>query len=70
MYDSALRNAHQQVRRFTIRERGHGWEVVEQTENTIVKRLLLSDWHRVERAMATIKNEEAALQKRGWQKTA
>lgn len=70
MYDSALRNAHQQIRRFTIRQRGAGWEVLEESDSTVVRRVVLSDWHRVERAMATIKNEEAALQKRGWHKTA
>ena len=69
MYDTALQKA-RQLRRFTIRQQGLGWEVVEQNERTIVKRLLLSDWHRVERAMAMIKIEEADLQRRGWQKTA
>ena len=69
MYDSALRNA-RQIRRFTIRRQGLGWEVVEQNESTTLKRLLLTDWHRVERAMTMIKMEEADLQRRGWQKTA
>lgn len=69
MYDSALQKA-RQVRRFSIRKQGVGWEVVDADETHVLKRLLLSDWHRVERQMASIKTLEAELQRQGWQKTA
>jgi len=70
MYQSAFRH-HQQTRQFTIRytER-FGWEVIDQTDARIVRRAVYKDWHRVERALALIRTEEEALEKRGWQKTA
>ena len=69
MYDSALRKAFE-VRRFTIRQRGVGWEVLEESQDQVVNRLVLRDWHRVERALAKLKTREESLRQQGWQKSA
>jgi hypothetical protein len=69
MYSTALR--HQlQVRRFTIRHLRPGWEVRDENDDVILKRVIYKDWHRVERAIAIFEQEEAELEAAGWVKIA
>jgi hypothetical protein len=37
--------------RFTVAESPGGWEVREERDSRLVRRVEFSDWHRVERAM-------------------
>jgi hypothetical protein len=69
MYASSFRHD-LQTRRFTIRQRPSGWEVLFESDSTILKRAVYQDWHRVERAKAMIKYEEARLRMAGWRETA
>ena len=39
------------VNRFTITKGRTGWDVREERDDTVVKRVNYSDWHRVERAI-------------------
>jgi hypothetical protein len=70
MYQSSFRHD-QQTRQFIIRytERS-GWEVVDSTDAHVIRRVVYQDWHRVERARAMIKHEEARLRMAGWRETA
>jgi hypothetical protein len=70
MYQSSFRYD-QQTRHFTVRytER-FGWEVLDATNAHVVRRAVYHDWHRVERAMAMIKYEEALLRRAGWRESA
>lgn len=68
MYARLLRNA-EHVRRFTIRNTGSSWEVVDEHDDSILKRAHYHDWHRVERAMWTFSLEAALLHEAGWTET-
>ena len=67
MVDVLLRHAHQ-LRRFSIREEDgrEGWEVLEETEGGIVRRVRYDDWHRVERAKAVFDLTAESLRRQGW----
>jgi hypothetical protein len=66
MVDLLLRHAGQ-LRRFAIREEGtDGWEVLEETEGGIVRRVRYDDWHRVERARAMFDLTAQTLRQQGW----
>ena len=69
MYASSLRKQ-LHVRRFTIRHVRPGWEVRDESDDSIVKRMIYKDWHRVERAIAMFEQEEAMLEAAGWVKIA
>jgi hypothetical protein len=43
-----------------------GWEVREERDSEVVKRVQYHDWHRVERARRSITIELAALRRKGW----
>jgi hypothetical protein len=55
------------VRKFTIssKEIG-GWEVSDEQDSQVIRRVSYHDWHRVERAKRAFAIEAAALQERGW----
>ena len=55
-----------QTRRFSIAVTDSGWEVREERGNELVKRVHLSDWHRVERARHSISIELETLREKGW----
>lgn len=40
-----------QSRRVTVTHADHGWEVREEREGEVVRRVTYTDWHRVERAL-------------------
>lgn len=58
------------IRRFSIREAaGHGWEVREEQDSHVVRRVRYDDWHRVERALLTMREQVLELEARGWLST-
>jgi hypothetical protein len=69
MYATALRKQ-LQIRRFSIRHIRPGWEVRDESDSVVLKRVVYKDWHRVERAIAMFEQEEALLQAAGWVKSA
>ena len=54
------------TRRFSIIPIAGGWEVREERDSEVVKKLQLQDWHRVERARRTFTIELDKLQQNGW----
>ena len=55
------------VRRFVVVAAGPvGWEVREEQDSAVVRRMCYSDWHRVERALREIAAEIDELQSWGW----
>jgi hypothetical protein len=55
------------TRRFIVNARHtSGWEVRIEQDSTVVRQVLYTDWHRVERALDSIEREVGALQARGW----
>jgi hypothetical protein len=65
MFAKSLRN-HERTRRYSISATDSGWEVREERDSEVVKKVHYQDWHRVERARRTIANELDDLQKQGW----
>ena len=63
MYARTVRK-HDQTRRFTISDAGEsGWEVREEEDDRLLKRVVYSDWHRVERARMAFATDVAIA---GW----
>jgi hypothetical protein len=55
------------TRKFTIQERGgEGWEVREEQDDRVLKRVCYTDWHRVERALGIFNLQINELENRGW----
>lgn len=66
MYLRLLRKA-EQTRRFTIIDtEPSGWEVREERDSRVIRRVRYNDWHRVERARAAFAIEAASLADAGW----
>lgn len=65
MFTRELRQAGH-VRRFTIRDAGHGWEVQEEQDSRVVRHVRYNDWHRVERAQLVMEQQVRELEDRGW----
>jgi hypothetical protein len=66
MYARTFRRAEQE-RRFSIVAGGQGgWEVRDEQDRQVVRRILYDDWHRVERARMAFAVEALALQDEGW----
>ena len=66
MFSRELRHAGH-VKRFSITEAaGHGWEVREEIDSEIVRRVHYRDWHRVELARMRIEMQVIDLELRGW----
>ena len=63
--DKRLRRE-QETRRYSIHPTEAGWEVLEERDSEVVRRINLQDWHRVERARRTIAVELDKLQRKGW----
>jgi hypothetical protein len=66
MFDKALRyEGH--VKRFLIQDGGQaGWEVREEQDEKVVRKIQYTDWHRVERAMLTFTAQIGQLEANGW----
>lgn len=56
----------EQTRRFSIAPIDAGWEVREERDGEVVKRLKYRDWHRVEGARRSIAIELETLRDQGW----
>lgn len=55
------------VREFSVDEAGErGWEVREEQDHRVVKRIWMTDWHRVENAMMRFGLQAMQLQRAGW----
>ena len=55
------------TRRFTIhKSREKGWEVRDEQDNRVLKRVCYTDWHRVERALDLFTEQIDDLERRGW----
>ena len=65
MFTRSARNA-QQTRRFSIASTAAGWEVREERDSRLVRRVAYQDWHRVERARRSITSELEQLREAGW----
>ena len=64
-FSKSLKNA-SQTRRYSIAATDAGWEVREERNGEVVKRVHCQDWHRVERARRTIAIELESLKQQGW----
>jgi hypothetical protein len=66
MYTRLLQKA-AHTRKFTIRSSDEsGWEVRDEQDSYVIRRVRYRDWHRVERAKRTFALEAALLQETGW----
>jgi hypothetical protein len=65
MFDKSLRYL-EKTRRYSIAPTESGWEVREERDSKVVKKVQYQDWHRVERARRFISLELDDLQKQGW----
>jgi len=69
MYRRVFRKA-DQTRRFTITNAaGAGWEVREEQDSQIIRRMHYHDWHRVERARMTFATQALRLEHAGWEES-
>jgi hypothetical protein len=60
---------HQQghTRKFSVSERRRdGWEVRDEQDDHLLKHVVYTDWHRVERAMSVFNLQIDELESRGW----
>ena len=64
-FDKRLRNDHQ-TRRYSIATTDSGWEVREERDSEVVRKVHYQDWHRVERARRSIAIELDQLERSGW----
>ncbi len=66
MYERMLRKA-STMRRFTITYlQSAGWDVREEQDSRVLRRVVYHDWHRVERATLTFSLEAQSLLQSGW----
>jgi hypothetical protein len=56
----------EETRRYSISTTENGWEVREERDSKVVRKVRYQDWHRVERARRSIAIELDDLQRRGW----
>ncbi len=65
MFTRHLRNA-EHTRRFSIEPTETGWQVSEEQDSQVVRRVEYHDWHRVERARRSMTIAMDQLQDAGW----
>lgn len=65
MFIRSIRNA-DHTRRYSIFSTPAGWEVRQELDSQLVRRVEYHDWHRVERARRSIDSELTALEAAGW----
>ena len=67
MYARMLRKA-STIRRFTITHlQSTGWDVRDEQDSRVLRRVVYHDWHRVERASLAFSLEVQQLLERGWE---
>ena len=64
-FDKSLRYL-EKTRRYSIATTETGWEVREERDSEVVRKVHYHDWHRVERARRSISIELDVLQRQGW----
>jgi hypothetical protein len=64
-FDKSLK-CNEKTRRYSIAATQAGWEVREERDSEVVRKVQLQDWHRVERARRSIAIELDDLRKQGW----
>jgi hypothetical protein len=58
------------TKRFTISQAGSaGWEVKVEQDSRVVRQVLYTDWHRVERAAQMMTLQVIELEENGWRET-
>jgi hypothetical protein len=55
-----------ETRSFLVSSERAGWLLSEQSNRQTIRRVRYHDWHRVERAIALIRHDAAALEEQGW----
>jgi hypothetical protein len=65
MFTKELTQAGRTVR-FSITEEDRGWEVREEEDSRVIRRVRYDDWHRVERALLTMSARVIELEEGGW----
>ena len=69
MYARTFHKA-QQTRRFIITSlEANGWEVRDEQDAQVLRRVQYTDWHRVERAVLMMSLEVSALEGNGWRES-
>jgi hypothetical protein len=64
-FDKSLRFLEKTLR-YQIAATETGWEVREERDSKVVRKVHYQDWHRVERARRTISIELDSLRQQGW----
>ena len=60
-----------ETHRFSVTSsRPAGWLLSEQSNRQTIRTVRYRDWHRVERAIALIRHDAAALEQQGWSMSA
>jgi len=55
------------TRKFSIQDLGRdGWEVREEQDDRVLKKICYTDWHRVERALDVFHLQIGDLERQGW----
>lgn len=54
------------VHRFVVTSDVHGWEVIEEEDSAVLKRVHREDWHRVERDAWLFQVRACTLTREGW----
>jgi len=58
------------TKRFSVSDAGSaGWEVLEEQDSHVVRRVCYTDWHRVERAVLMLSLQVSELQENGWRES-
>jgi hypothetical protein len=66
MFARTFRKAAQERRFLIIHARSSGWEVRDEQNHEVVRRVVYDDWHRVERARLVFDEEGKRLKDAGW----
>lgn len=67
LFSRQFTSADGHVHRFLIAPHGAaGWELREERDNRLVRRVCYTDWHRVERARTVIELQASTLRETGW----
>lgn len=64
-FDRCVRR-HEATRRYSIVATDGGWEVREERDSQVVRKVQLTDWHRVERERRSIAIQLDTLKEHGW----
>lgn len=66
MFARELHNAGHVKRFFIDAKDDRGWEVREEQDSQVLRRVCYTDWHRVERALQVFRMEIGRLEDHGW----